>query len=85
MGGFTSDPPVPDVENTYQRIDAVLSRKIGEDFTKLLGYDGRTTAKLRYSYERNNMINWATDGLTAPYYNPSYTAQSVVATFALEW
>ena len=98
--GLTSDPPFPDVDNTYHRLDAVLTHTMDPDLVRRLGWEGEVTTSLGYSFERNRMTNWAIDDLV-PYmidvdpgtsqslylagYNPNFTAHFIGMKVGFHW
>jgi hypothetical protein len=82
----TSDPQFPDVESTFQRIEAVLSQKlVNSEGENVLGGSAQTTARLSYALERSNLVHWAYDELDAPYFDPIYRTHAVALSVAVEW
>jgi MtrB/PioB family decaheme-associated outer membrane protein len=90
----------PDVNNTFQRLDAILRYKFDENLVRQLGWKGNVLAKLRYAWERNSVANWQNDLMqnymqpidpSAGYMvwlagnNPNYDVQLIAASLAFTW
>jgi len=69
--GTTANPgQFPDVNTTFQRVDATAKYIVDQDFVTSLGLRGEVALKLRYAWERNSVTNWNNDTMQ-PY---MYTA-----------
>jgi hypothetical protein len=69
--GTTANPgQFPDVNTTFQRVDATAKYVVDQDFVTSLGLKGEVALKLRYAWERNSVTNWNNDTMQ-PY---MYTA-----------
>ncbi|MGA7995015.1 MAG: MtrB/PioB family outer membrane beta-barrel protein [Bradyrhizobium sp.] len=69
--GTTANPgQFPDVNTTFQRVDATAKYIVDQDFVTSLGLKGEVALKLRYAWERNSVANWNNDTMQ-PY---MYTA-----------
>jgi hypothetical protein len=69
--GTTANPgQLPDVNTTFQRVDATAKYIVDQDFVTSLGLKGEVALKLRYAWERNSVTNWNNDTMQ-PY---MYTA-----------
>jgi len=51
----------PDVNTTYQRLEALAKYTFDDDFVRSMGWNGKVTARLRYAWESNRVTNWQTD------------------------
>ena len=58
------------MDNTYHRLDAVLTHTMDPDLVSRLGWEGEVTTSLGYSFERNRMTNWAIDDLVPRHAHP---------------
>lgn len=56
----------PTERNEFQRFSVLGKYFVDPDIVRQLGWSGDVVAKLRYVYERNDNVNWATDNMT-PY------------------
>lgn len=56
----------PTERNNFQRLSVLGKYFVDPDVVRQLGWNGEVVAKLRYVYERNHNVNWATDNMT-PY------------------
>jgi MtrB/PioB family decaheme-associated outer membrane protein len=56
----------PDVNTTFQRLEANAKYVIDPDFVRSMGWKGEVSLKLRYAWERNSVTNWNND-LMQPY------------------
>jgi MtrB/PioB family decaheme-associated outer membrane protein len=67
----TTDPPVvwPDERNIFQRVNVMAFYYVDPSVVKQMGWVGNVTLKARYTWERNDNSNWATDNFTP--YSPS--------------
>jgi MtrB/PioB family decaheme-associated outer membrane protein len=70
IGGVANPGQFPDVNTTFQRVDATAKYIVDRDFVTSLGLKGEVALKLRYAWERNSATNWNTDTMQ-PY---MYTA-----------
>jgi MtrB/PioB family decaheme-associated outer membrane protein len=91
--------PYPDVINDFQRIDAILKYRFDPDAVRKAGFTGDVVAKLRYTWERNAVTNWADINVPDVWFldnsanrmlsmaaiNPNYNVQMVVASLAVKW
>lgn len=62
-GGTPSTAPgqFPDVNTTFQRVDATAKYIVDKDFVTRLGLKGEVALKLRYAWERNSVTSWNND------------------------
>src|ERR1019366_2057043 len=51
----------PDVDTTFQRLEANAKYTLDPDFVHSLGWAGGVSLKLRYAWERNSVTNWNND------------------------
>ena len=56
----------PDVNTTFQRLEATSKYTFDPDLVHSLGWTGAVSLKLRYAWERNSVTNWNND-LMQPY------------------
>jgi MtrB/PioB family decaheme-associated outer membrane protein len=56
----------PDVDTTFQRLEANAKYTLDPDFVHSMGWTGAVSLRLRYAWERNNVTNWNND-LMQPY------------------
>jgi hypothetical protein len=70
IGGVANPGQFPDVNTTFQRVDATAKYVVDQDFVTSLGLKGEVALKLRYAWERNSVTNWNNDTMQ-PY---MYTA-----------
>ncbi len=56
----------PDVNTTFQRLEATSKYTLDPDLVHSLGWTGAVSLRLRYAWERNSVTNWNTD-LMQPY------------------
>jgi hypothetical protein len=70
VGGVANPGQFPDVNTTFQRVDATAKYVVDQDFVTSLGLKGEVALKLRYAWERNSVTNWNNDTMQ-PY---MYTA-----------
>ena len=68
--GVANPGQFPNVNTTFQRVDATAKYIVDKDFVTSLGLKGEVALKLRYAWERNSATNWNTDTMQ-PY---MYTA-----------
>ena len=68
--GVANPGQFPDVNTTFQRVDATAKYVVDKDFVTSLGLKGEVALKLRYAWERNSVTNWNNDTMQ-PY---MYTA-----------
>src|SRR5260370_31099042 len=59
----------PDVNNAYQRLEAMAKYTFDEDFVRSMGWNGKVTARLRYAWENNRVANWQTDVMQSYMYS----------------
>ena len=59
----------PDEKNKFQRFNFIAKYYVDKDVVKRMGWFGDVTLKARYTWERNNNSNWATDTMSP--YSPS--------------
>ena len=87
----------PDVTTWFQRLDATAVYTFDQDLVRRAGLTGQVRAKLRYTWERNSVVNWQNDPL-APYSpivstqgiwlasdNPNYNAHMLAASLSYTW
>jgi MtrB/PioB family decaheme-associated outer membrane protein len=87
----------PDVTTWFQRLDATVTYKFDRYWLYQVGWTGDLKAKLRYTWERNYVANWAND-LLAPFTpsvsttalflgfdNPNYNIQMIAASLIASW
>jgi MtrB/PioB family decaheme-associated outer membrane protein len=70
IAGVNNPGQFPDVNTTFQRVDATAKYVVDKDFVTSLGLRGEVALKLRYAWERNSVANWNNDTMQ-PY---MYTA-----------
>jgi MtrB/PioB family decaheme-associated outer membrane protein len=70
IAGVANPGQFPDVNTTFQRVDATAKYIVDKDFVTSLGLRGEVALKLRYAWERNSVANWNNDTMQ-PY---MYTA-----------
>ncbi len=77
----TPCPVYPATHNNFQRLDAILSYKVDQDFVRRMGWQGQVIVRARYAYERNSMDNFQWDGMQ-PYmmYGAFGPANAITAT-----
>jgi MtrB/PioB family decaheme-associated outer membrane protein len=51
----------PDVNTTFQRLEATAKYTLDPDFVHSMGWAGGVSLKLRYAWERNSVTNWNND------------------------
>jgi MtrB/PioB family decaheme-associated outer membrane protein len=56
----------PDVNTTFQRLEANAKYVVDPDFVRSMGWKGEVSIRLRYAWERNSVTNWNND-LLQPY------------------
>jgi MtrB/PioB family decaheme-associated outer membrane protein len=56
----------PEERNTFQRFNLIGKYYVDPSIVRQMGWRGDVTLKLRYTWERNENTNWATDNMT-PY------------------
>ena len=61
IGGVANPGQYPNVNTTFQRVDATAKYIVDKDFVTSLGLKGEVALKLRYAWERNSATNWNTD------------------------
>jgi MtrB/PioB family decaheme-associated outer membrane protein len=62
----------PAENNTFLRFNAIGRYYVDPTFVRQMGWNGDVTLKVRYTWERNQNTNWATDNMT-PYIPTSDT------------
>ncbi len=90
----------PDVTNMYQRLEATGKYTLDDDFVRRMGWTGKVSVRLRYTWERNQVTNWQTDVMQTYMYsitnvagymtwlawnNPNYNVHRIGASFAYSW
>ncbi|MGB8398908.1 MtrB/PioB family decaheme-associated outer membrane protein [Bradyrhizobium sp.] len=90
----------PDVRSTHQRIEAMAAYTFDEDFVRMMGWNGKVVARLRYAWENNRVENWQTDVMQTYMYsvanfsgymtwlawnNPNYNVHRLGASIAFTW
>ena len=96
-GATPSGGQFPDVTTWFQRFDAIATYKFDPIFVKEMGWKGDVKARLRYTWERNSVNNWANDPL-APFSptvsttsiwlasdNPNYNVHLLAASLIAQW
>jgi hypothetical protein len=61
IAGVGNPGQFPDVNTTFQRVDATAKYVVDKDFVSSLGLKGEVALKLRYAWERNSVTNWNND------------------------
>lgn len=74
----------PDVDTTFQRLEANAKYVVDPDFVRSLGVTGAISIKLRYAWERNSVTNWNND-LMQPYMYQTLGQSQVAYYQALAW
>jgi Putative outer membrane beta-barrel porin, MtrB/PioB len=90
----------PDVNNTYQRLEAMAKYTFDDDFVRSMGWNGKVTARLRYAWENNRVANWQTDVMQTYMYsitsnagymtwlawnNPNFNVHRIGASLSFAW
>jgi MtrB/PioB family decaheme-associated outer membrane protein len=87
----------PDVTSLLQRLDATAVYKFDRFWLAQMGWTGDLKAKLRYTWEKNSVANWANDLLTPftpgvsgsalflGFDNPNYNVQMLAASLIASW
>jgi hypothetical protein len=90
----------PDVNSTYQRLEAMAKYTFDDDFVRMMGWNGKVSARLRYAWENNRVQNWQTDVMQTYMYsvtnvagymawmawnNPNYNVHRIGASLAFAW
>jgi len=95
--GLSATGQFPDFTTWFQRLDATAIYKFDPTVIARLGWKGEVRAKLRYTWERNSVSNWANDPLAtynsiiAPSAlflasdNPNYNVHLLMASLAWSW
>jgi MtrB/PioB family decaheme-associated outer membrane protein len=66
LGNNIAAGQFPDVNTTFQRLEANAKYTLDPDLVHSLGWTGGVSLRLRYAWERNSVTNWNTD-LMQPY------------------
>ncbi len=61
IAGVANPGQFPDVNTTFQRVDATAKYVVDKDFVTSLGLKGEVAFKVRYAWERNSVANWNND------------------------
>jgi hypothetical protein len=90
----------PDNKTMLERLDAVATYKFDPIWVRSMGFNGDLKAKLRYTWERNSVSNWANDPLapftptvgSSPgsflwmaYNNPNYNVHMLAGSLIATW
>jgi hypothetical protein len=95
--GASAPSPYPTDKTLFQRVDATAVYKFDPFLVRQMGLKGDLMAKLRYTWERNSVINWQTDPM-APfmpatsttdiwmaYNNPNYNVHMLAGSLIAIW
>jgi Putative outer membrane beta-barrel porin, MtrB/PioB len=61
INGVAQPGQFPNVNTTFQRVDASAKYIVDKQFVSSLGLKGEVALKVRYAWERNSVTNWNTD------------------------
>jgi hypothetical protein len=69
--------PFPNDTTLWERVDATATYRFDPTWVHQMGFQGDILARLRYTWERNNVSNWQNDSL-APFTDiPAYQASNI--------